>query len=46
LLDVDLTAVRQQKARERYANMRPEKKAELNAKKEKTIIDNKQRNDQ
>ena len=33
LLDADLTAVRRQKARERYANLPPEKKAELNAKK-------------
>ncbi|KAG2645506.1 hypothetical protein PVAP13_2KG428215 [Panicum virgatum] len=31
--DADLTAVKRQKAREHYANMPPEKKAELNAKK-------------
>ena len=33
MLDADLIAVRRQKARDRYANMPPKKKAELNAKK-------------
>ena len=32
-LDDDLRNVRHQKARDRYANMPPDKKAELNAKK-------------
>jgi len=33
VLDADQRAVRRQKARDHYANMPPEKKAELNAKK-------------
>ena len=33
MLDADQRAVRRQKARDRYANMPPDKKAKLNAKK-------------
>jgi len=45
VLAADLAAVKRQKARERYANLPPEKKAELNAKKRENYH-LKQRNDQ
>ena len=49
VLAADLAAVKRQKARERYANLPPEKKAELNAKKRENYHrrdGDKQRNDQ